>query len=325
MVWFGLPPISTSWRVRYLPESLTVVAPATSANLGPGFDALAVALDLVNIVTVTRRPGPLEVRVVGEGADEVQCDETNLVCRALESGLGTLDGLVVECENRIPLGRGLGSSAAAVCSGLAAANAIGRLRWSPAEMLARAAAVEGHADNAAACLEGGFIAVAPGPRAIRLPSPADLVFVVVIPEAQTSTSAARGALPASVPHADAAYTVGRAIGLAILLERGEIDDIGLMLDDRLHEPYRGPDIPGLSQLRALVDGQQCLGATISGSGPSVLMWTRVAGSADLVKRASEVMSAHSPGAVVRTLRIAPGGIRARWTDTPPTALARAPG
>src|SRR5437773_938684 len=99
-------------------EALRVSAPATSANLGPGFDALAVALDLANEVTVVRRPGPLAVRVVGEGADELPEDEGSLVCRALALGLGSLEGLEVECRNRIPLGRGLGSSAAAVCAGL---------------------------------------------------------------------------------------------------------------------------------------------------------------------------------------------------------------
>ena len=117
-------------------ESLTVSAPATSANLGPGFDCLAVALDLGNAVVVQRRPGPLEVTVTGEGAGELAEDASNLFCRALASGLGSLDGLGVECRNRIPLGRGLGSSAAAVCAGLVAANALGGLRWTPDDLLA---------------------------------------------------------------------------------------------------------------------------------------------------------------------------------------------
>ena len=143
-------------------ESLTVSAPATSANLGPGFDCLAVALDVSNAVVIERRPGPLEVTVTGEGAGELAEDASNLFCRALASGLGSLDGLAVECRNRIPLGRGLGSSAAAVCAGLVAANALGTLRWTPDDLLARAAAIEGHADNAAACLNGGMIVVGRG-------------------------------------------------------------------------------------------------------------------------------------------------------------------
>ena len=148
-------------------ESLTVSAPATSANLGPGFDCLAVALDLGNAVVITRRPGPLAVRVTGEGAGELAEDDSNLVCRALATGLPSLDGLAVECRNRIPLGRGLGSSSAAVCAGLVAANALGGLRWTPDELLARATALEGHADNAAACIAGGMVAVRPGPAQRR--------------------------------------------------------------------------------------------------------------------------------------------------------------
>ena len=166
------------------PEALTVSAPATSANLGPGFDCLAVALDLGNAVVITRRPGPLEVHVTGEGAGEVPEDASNLVCRALQSGLGSLDGLAVECRNRIPLGRGLGSSAAAVCSGLVAANALGGLRWTPDDLLARAAEMEGHADNAAACLLGGLVAVGPGPSGRLIAVPEELAFVVVIPESR---------------------------------------------------------------------------------------------------------------------------------------------
>ena len=308
-----------------MPESLTITAPATSANLGPGFDTLAVALDLVNTVTITRRPGPLEVRVAGEGAAEVPTDERNLVCRALAVGVSDLDGLLVECENRIPFGRGLGSSAAAVCAGLVAANGLARLRWSPDDLLAKAAELEGHADNAAACLEGGLIAVGPGPHAVRIPIPDGLLFLTVVPTARVSTEAARAALPASVAHADASFSLGRAVGLALALERGELDDIGPLLEDRLHEPYRGPLVPGLATLREAAAAAGALGVTISGSGPTALVWTRVAGSAELARALTERMASAGHEVVVRAARIAPGGIRARWVDTPPTSLARAIG
>ena len=283
------------------------------------------ALDLTNVVTVTRRPGPLEVVVSGEGAGEIPQDEGNLVCRGLLEGLGTLDGLHIACQNRIPLGRGLGSSAATVCAGLAAANALGRLRWSPAEMLQRASEIEGHADNAAACIEGGLISVAPGPRAIKIPTPEDLLFIAVIPQVRTSTEAARRALPPEVPHGDAVFTVSRAIALALALERDDLEGIGELLEDRLHEPYRGPLIPGLEAIRARVNGEGCLGATISGSGPTVLVWTRVAGSTELAASIEADLLAAGHPVRAKILRIAPGGIRARWADTPPTALAKAPG
>lgn len=296
-----------------MPEALVVSAPATSANLGPGFDALAVALDMSNAVVVSRRPGPLAVRVTGEGAGEVPEDAGNLVCRAMRLGLDSLDGLDIECRNRIPLGRGLGSSAAAVCAGLVAANALGGLRWSPADLLARATELEGHADNAAACLEGGLVTVAPGHAALRLAVSQDLAFVAVIPAARVSTDAARRALPGAVPLPQAAATVASAIGLVLTLTQGRLEDVGPFLVDHLHEPYRGPLVPGLEALRTLVDGVGCFGVTISGSGPTSLLWCHREAAADLVSRAQAALAAAGCEAHVRVARIAPVGVRARWT------------
>jgi len=296
-----------------LPETLVVTAPATSANLGPGFDALAVALDLSNAVVITRRPGPLTVRVTGEGAGEAAEDAGNLVCRAMRMGLDSLDGLDVECRNRIPFGRGLGSSAAAVCAGLVAANALGSLRWSPADLLARATELEGHADNAAACLEGGLVTVAPGPAALRLTVPEDLAFVAAIPAARVSTDAARRALPGAVPLEEAAATVASAIGLVITLTQGRLEDVGPFLVDHLHEPYRGALVPGLDALRGLVGAEGCYGLTISGSGPTSLLWCHREAAPALAERAGAVLAASGCEARTRVSRIAPTGVRARWT------------
>jgi homoserine kinase len=301
------------------------VAPATSANLGPGFDTLALALDLANTVTVTRRPGPLEVHVTGEGTGELPESAENLVCRAMAQGLDSLDGLVVECDNRIPLGRGLGSSAAAACAGLVAANAIGGHRWAPDELLRRAAGIEGHADNAGACILGGIVAVGHDARAVQIAPPEDLLFVTVVPRERVSTQRARDALPAAVPLEDAADTLARAVGLALALERGELDDLPRLLRDRLHEPYRAPLVPGIGRLRALCGHHGCLGVTISGSGPSVLLWCRRTDAAGLAGRASDALVAEGVSAEVSVVRIAPGGVRARWLDGPDTRLAKAVG
>jgi homoserine kinase len=306
-------------------ESLTVSAPATSANLGPGFDCLAVALDLGNAVVISRRPGPLEVRVTGEGAGELAEDASNLVCRALAAGLGSLDGLAVECRNRIPLGRGLGSSAAAICSGLVAANALGGLRWTPDELLARAAEMEGHADNAAACLTGGLVAVGRGPVARPVPVPEELSFVTVIPESRTSTTAARKALPEMVPLADAAATLANAVGLALALAQGRIEDLPSVLEDRLHEPHRGTLVPGIDAIRALVDGEDCLGATISGSGPTMLLWCRRDASDRVVAAAQAALARAHVAGTVRPSRPSAAGVRARWTGGADLRLARAVG
>ena len=207
-------------------EALTVSAPATSANLGPGFDCLAVALDLGNAVVITRRPGPLEVRVTGEGAGEVPEDASNLVCRALAGGprrrsTASTSSAATGSRSGAASARPPRRSAA----GLVAANALGGLRWTPDDLLARATEIEGHADNAAACLTGGLVAVGPGPVARPIPVPEELSFIAVIPEARTSTDAARRALPAEVPLADAAATLANAVGLTLALCEGRLEDL----------------------------------------------------------------------------------------------------
>jgi homoserine kinase len=264
-------------------------------------------------VRITRRPGPLAVRVTGEGASELHGNGENLICEAMSQGLADLDGLLVECENRIPLGRGLGSSAAAICAGLVAANALGGHRWSPDELLRRAAALEGHADNAAACILGGIVAVGPGPRAVRIAPPEGLVFVMAVPETRVSTEASRGALPAEVPLGDAADTLARAIGLVLALEQGRLEDLPEMLVDRLHEPYRARLVPGLAALRGLAGTDGFMGATISGSGPSVLAWCRREAVGAVAERARAALAAEGVAAEVRIVRVAPGGVSARWT------------
>lgn len=305
-------------------EVLSITAPATSANLGPGFDVLALALDLANEVLIMRRPGPLVVHVEGEGAGEVPEDATNLLCRALSAGIGDLDGLEITCRNRIPFGRGLGSSAAAVCSGLVAANALGTLRWSPSDILARAIEFEGHGDNAAACLDGGITALVPGPRALRVQPPDGLALVVVIPASRVSTDEARTAMPPEVPLADAAYSISATAGLLLTLERGYVDEIPEFLADRLHEPHRGPLCPGLDALRA-IDHRGLLGVTVSGSGPSMLMWVTPRDAPDIAGMARQALDGAGVTAEVRVERVAPTGIRARWQGTEGARLSRTPG
>ena len=294
-------------------ESLIVSAPATSANLGPGFDVLAAALDLTNAVVITRRPGPLVVRVTGEGAGDLPEDASNLVCRALRAGLESLDGLEIECRNRIPLGRGLGSSAASVCAGLVAANALGGLRWSPSELLERAADAEGHADNAAACLTGGIIAVGAGHSTIRLEVPRSLAFLAAIPAATVSTADARLALPLEIPSRDAAATLANGIRLVLALTQGQLGDLPAVLEDWLHEPYRGQMVPGLSALRGLVGTNGCLGVTISGSGPTTLLWCREEDFGRLETAATRVLADAGCATRLQPARIAQTGVRARWT------------
>jgi homoserine kinase len=252
-----------------------VRAPATSANLGPGFDCAAVALDLWNELEVV--DGDDTVAVEGEGAGELPDDRTNLAVRAYAL-LADPAGKRFRFTNRIPLERGLGSSAAAIALGLAAALPDG-----PAEeLLAAGLELERHADNLAAALVGGVTLTWDG-RVARIAERLPLVPVALVPRRRTPTEASRRTLPATVPHADAAANAAFAALLAAGAAARDADLFAAGLDDRLHEPYR-PSAE-LEALRAdLPAGAR--GATLSGSGPTVVVWAdgAEACAADLGRR-----------------------------------------
>ena len=239
---------------------MIVRAPATSANLGPGFDAAAVALDLWNELEVTDGEG---VVVEGEGAGELPADATNLAVRAYALRADPA-GKRFRFVNRIPLERGLGSSAAAIALGLAAASP----GAGPEELLADGRALEGHADNLAAALAGGVTLTWDG-RIARLADGLPLAPVALVPHERTSTEASRRSLPSTVSHADAAANAAYAALLAAGAAAQDADLFAAGLDDRLHEPYRPS--PALDAVREeLPPGAR--GATLSGSGPTVIVW-----------------------------------------------------
>ena len=240
-----------------------VRAPASSANLGPGFDALAAALAL-HLEIEVRETGAFEV--VTEL--DVPRDRSNLVVRAFER-LHPADGLRFTIRSDIPLVGGLGSSAAAVVAGLLAADHLYEL---DADVLAVAIELEGHPDNVAAALRGGFVICADGHLA-RLDAPVGLEAVLVIPDTPVRTAEARAALPPEVPMADAVYNVGRTALLTLGLARGEWDLVAAGLHDRLHEPRRAHLYPRSLELAQRARELGALGATISGAGPTVLVWT----------------------------------------------------
>jgi homoserine kinase len=255
-----------------LPDRLTVTAPASSANLGPGFDCLAVALELRNRVDITAARGRgVTVTVSGEGARSVPVDASNLFVRAFTSVGAAPAGLDFAMQNAIPLARGLGSSAATIAAGVAAGLAWRRVT---ADALPAAAALEGHPDNVAAALLGGITLAwtAPGgARALRL-SRCPVEFVAVVAADELPTERARAALPTQVAHADAVHTAARAALLVAALEQGRTDTLADALDDRLHEPFRAPLAPLLHAVRERLLGGPAFGATLSGAGPSVLVW-----------------------------------------------------
>jgi homoserine kinase len=241
-----------------------VVAPASSANLGPGFDTAAAALDLWNEVTVEPADG-LVVEVEGEGAEEIPRDRTHLALRAFAL-VADPDGHRFHFVNRIPLERGLGSSAAAIALGLLAAGA--------EDPLAAGAELEGHIDNLAAVLNGGVCLSWTrdgAPHAARIASDLPLRPVLVVPATRTNTAASRNGLPSQVSHVDAAETVASAALLGAAIAAGDASLLRSAFHDRLHEQYRAGDAPLLGLLRERLPAGAA-GATLSGSGPSVVVW-----------------------------------------------------
>ncbi len=258
-------------------DVLRVRAPATSANLGPGFDCAACALALWNELEVEPADATA-VSISGEGAGELPDGPENLALRAFAL-LAPVEGRRFRFANRIPLARGLGSSAAAVALGLVAgARAAGREAGAE-DLLALGVALEGHADNRAAALAGGVcLAWEEGrPLLARVADAPPLEPVALVPATRVDTAGARAALPGLVRHGDAAFTAGRAALLGAAVAAGDPELFAAALADRLHEPYRETNAPLLAAVRAeLPAGAR--GATLSGSGPSVIVWADRAGA-----------------------------------------------
>ena len=245
-------------------RSVSVSVPASSANLGPGLDVLAAALSMHLTV---------EVRETGEFALltdlHLRRDRENLIVRAFERLLPA-DRFEFRVRSTIPLSGGLGSSAAGVVAGLLAADALG---GGGADLLALASEIEGHPDNVAASLHGGFV-ICDGPHAVRLELPAELEAVLVIPHRPVRTAAAREALPAVVPLADAVHNLAQIAKLTAGLVTGDWDLIQAGLADRLHQPHRAHLYPRSAAVAQRAAEFGALGATISGAGPTVLIWCR---------------------------------------------------
>ena len=294
--------------------SVAVRVPASSANLGPGFDALGLALGLHDEVDVDVTAAGLEVDVAGEGAGGVPRDESHLVVRALRATLEVLGaaqprGLALRCRNAIPHARGLGSSAAAVVAGIAAGYALAGAELDAGQRAGRAlrlaASFEGHADNAAASLLGGVVVAwrcGEAFGAVRLAPHPSLAPVLLVPDATSATQTTRGLLPQQVPLADAAFNAGRAaLAVHALTERPDL--LLPATEDRLHQPYRRPAYPPTS---ALVDRlrEHGVAAVVSGAGPAVLALTTgaVLPPVDLAGFHVRPLPVEQAGVTVRNIR-----------------------
>lgn len=296
--------------VSFLDAAVRVTAPATSANLGPGYDSFGLALSRRDTVTARVRRSGLHIDVTGAGSGALALDEEHLVIRAMRAAFDALGrqpvGLELSCENRIPHGRGLGSSAAAIVTGIELARGLvaeGRTALDDAAALDLASRLEGHPDNVGACLLGGLSISwteaphdhatcqaphdharpqAPHSKAVRV-AVQGVHPVLFIPDEQSATAAARAALPATVPHADAAFNASRSALLVVALT-GRPELLWTATQDRLHQDYRATGMPASAALVAVLRDAG-IAAVISGAGSSVLA---LASSADQVSRAGSL-------------------------------------
>lgn len=293
----------------------TVLVPATSANLGPGFDSFGLALDLHNRFEA-ELADEWSVDVEGEGAGVLSTGADNIVARAMARAFaeaGTPDlAASIGCQNRIPTGSGLGSSSAAIVGGLLLGEALASADFGDVRRLEIAAELEGHPDNVAAALQGGFTVCwsdAGSARCARFEPARGLAVVAVSALTELATSVARAMLPDAVPHADAAFNVAHAGLLAASIATGRPELFGDALEDRLHEPYRAAAVGDLLAVAEILREAGAAGVALSGAGPTVI--GLVAGDTDRAARLTARAIAERAATPVREL----GGRR------PPQAFA----
>ena len=258
------------------PQSVTVKTPATSANMGPGFDCLGIALDIWNVISV--EIGARGFDISGYGEDDLPRDSSNLVLASVERAFRELGEPVpemrVRCHNDIPTARGLGSSSAALVGGLVAGNALNGEPLSRSDLLRIAARVEGHPDNVAPALYGGMRIAAledgGGVTTAPVPVPPELSAVLYIPSVAMPTAEARGLLGADVPRADAVFNIARAALLVRCMATGDLRHLRTATDDRLHQPARQAIFFPMKNIIRAALGAGALGAFLSGAGSTVL-------------------------------------------------------
>lgn len=291
---------------------MRVRVPASSANLGPGFDALGLALG-VYLTCTFERAGRLSIEVSGRDTDRIPATPDNLIwqtaLRVAEDVGETLPLIALEIDNDIPIEKGLGSSAAALTAGVVIADQLLGLHWKPHRILDEAARIEGHPDNVSACVLGSICASAIDEggvaRAVRLELPATYGVAVVVPDYELPTSAARAVLPESYSRADAVFNVQRSALLVAALATGTTSAFPAAFQDRLHQPYRYALVPGLEEMVKL-RAPGLLGCALSGAGPSVLVFYEK-GHEQVCDLVRQIFALHGRTAETLWVRIAERG------------------
>ena len=264
-------------------RSVKVRVPGTSANCGPGFDCLGVACTIYNELELTLlEEERLDIEITGDGAENIPVDERNIVWRSIQKLLERAGkaqeykGAIIRMDNGVPLSRGLGSSATAIVGGLKAANECLGNPFTNRDLLQMATEIEGHPDNVAPAIFGGFtISIVRNgkPECFSLMPKLPLKLVVTVPDFFLPTKAARAVLPAGVPMKDAVFNIGRAAMLTAALCKGNKSFLRSVFDDALHQPYRAKLIPGMYDVFKAARAAGALGASMSGAGPCLIAFT----------------------------------------------------
>lgn len=265
-----------------MPKTVKVCVPGTTANCGPGFDAVGIACTIYNELELTLiRDGELTIEVIGEGQGVIPIDHQNVVWQAIQHVLTkagqSCQGAHIKMVNHVPLARGLGSSAAAIVAGLVAANAAIENPFSKQQIFEMATEIEGHPDNVAPALYGGITVSSvyqEQPQCLRFLPPATLNMVVAVPEFNLSTKASRQVLPETVAYQDAVFNISRTALLIGALCQGEFSHLQCALEDRIHQPYREQLIPGMRDVFKAANEMGAYGAAISGAGPCLIAFTQ---------------------------------------------------
>lgn len=293
-----------------------VQVPATTANLGPGFDCLGMALQIYNSVEISVTPSGLYIEAQGEGSSDIPRDQDNMVFQAAQKVFRQTGyhppGLRIRLTNNIPVARGLGSSTAAVVGGMIAANIISGNRLEQKDIINLAYGMEGHPDNVSAAVLGGIVVAVPADGEVRyqkIPPPKNLRAAVSIPDFPLSTRMSRDVLPQQVPIGDAIFNLGRVALLVSALHTGDINQFLVAMEDRIHQPYRTSLVPGMKKVFAAAKLAGAKGISLSGSGPTIIAYSD--SNLDLIARVMrDTFRQNGVSARSMVLGISPVGARA---------------
>ncbi len=293
-----------------------VQVPATTANLGPGFDCLGMALQVYNSVEMSVTPSGLHIEVQGEGSPDIPRNQDNMVFQAAQKVFRQTGyhppGLRIRLTNNIPVARGLGSSTAAVVGGMIAANIISGNKLEQKDIINLAYGMEGHPDNVSAAVLGGIVVAVPADgevRCMKIPPPKNLRAAVSIPDFPLSTRMSREVLPQQVPIADTIFNLGRVALLVSALYTGDINQFTVAMEDRIHQPYRTSLVPGMKKVFAAARLAGAKGITLSGSGPAIIAYSD--SNLDLIARVMrDTFRQNGISARSMVLGVSPVGARA---------------